>query len=196
MTLDQLTAIKKALSALCLRSIYATRVVFRYTLCIVVHSVKRFSQADRCDPDGQSQFLGIPANCWNSQEVSTMDKQQFMRLGNQINEASGYLELGLPQRTLECLDRIENPGPLEGPAQYLRGAALNALERYSEAIVPLQAAAQLVPTEAAKHIWLTVSECYRHAGRSDLAIQSLANARGAVCPPPGPSLPEAGEQTG
>lgn len=124
-----------------------------------------------------------------------MDKQQFIRLGNTINEASGYLELGLPQRTLECLDKIDNAGPLEGPAQYLRGAALNALERYSEAIIPLQAAAQLVPAEAAKYIWLTVSECYRHAGKSDLAIQSLANARGAVCPP-GPSLPETGEQSG
>ncbi len=122
-----------------------------------------------------------------------MDKQQFMRLGNRINEASGYLELGLPQRALDSLDRIDHAGPLEGPAQYLRGAALSALERYNEAVVPLQVAAQLVPAEAAKHIWLTVSECYRHAGRSDLAIQSLANARGAVCPP-GPSIPEPGEQ--
>lgn len=175
-----------------LRAKSTTWGVFRYTLCIVIRVAKRCLRAMRRDHEGPSQDLGHPAHCWNSQEVSIMDKQQFMRLGNQINEASGYLELGLPQRTLECLDRIENPGPLEGPAQFLRGAALNALERYSEAIVPLQAAAQLVPTEAAKHIWLTVSECYRHAGRSDLAIQSLANARGAVCPP-GPGLPEAGE---
>lgn len=124
-----------------------------------------------------------------------MDQQQFIQLGNRINEASGYLELGLPLRTLECLDRIEHAGPLEGPAQYLRGAALSTLQRYNEAVVPLQAAAQLVPAEAAKHIWLTVSECYRHAGRADLAIQSLANARGASCPP-GPGLPEIGEQPG
>lgn len=195
MSKAQVARAMKVFVGMYLRAKSATWGVFRYTLCMMGQLVTRFSPATRCDAEDPSQLLGQPTNCWNSQEVSTMDKQQFMRLGNQINEASGYLELGLPQRTLECLDRIENPGPLEGPAQYLRGAALNALERYSEAIVSLQAAAQLVPTEAAKHIWLTVSECYRHAGRSDLAIQSLANARGAVCPP-GPSLPEAGEQPG
>lgn len=170
--------------------------LFRYTLCIVIGSVRCVRHQYQRVTQGQPHEVEEALNNFRiRKEASIMDKQQFIRLGNTINEASGYLELGLPQRTLECLDKIDNAGPLEGPAQYLRGAALNALERYSEAIIPLQAAAQLVPAEAAKYIWLTVSECYRHAGKSDLAIQSLANARGAVCPP-GPSLPETGEQSG
>ncbi len=193
MAYRKLANIVKLLSSMYLRAKFATCEQFRYRLCTVVHIAQRFMAAMRRPTGDHLQVAGATIKSLNSEEVGKMNKQQFKQLGNLINEASGYLELGLPKRALACLDRIDNAGPLEGPAQYLRGAALSALERYNEAVVPLQAAALLVPAEAAKQIWLTVSECYRHAGRSDLAIQSLANARGAICPP-GPSLPETGEQ--
>lgn len=111
-----------------------------------------------------------------------MTPEHFMQNARRINEASGYLELGMPQHALRSLDLVTDAGPLEGPHQYLRGLALQVQQRFEEAVQPLEAAAGLVPAPVAQQIWLAVTQCYQQSGRPELAVHSLANARGAQCP--------------
>lgn len=111
-----------------------------------------------------------------------MNPELFMRNARRINEASGYLELGMLEHALRSLDQVSNAGPLEGPLQYLRGLTLQLQQRYAEAVQPLELAASLVPAPVAQQIWLAITQCYQQTGRPELAIHSLANARGAHCP--------------
>ena len=60
-----------------------------------------------------------------------------------LRQAEGFLELTLPKQALDALGRIEDlPGGKRGHAAYLRGEALRALERYQEAIAPLELASR------------------------------------------------------
>lgn len=111
-------------------------------------------------------------------------RQQILR------EAEGYLDLitafgerwpcrpevrdRVAQRVLETLDRVPNPGGLKAHALFLRGQALRAMERYSDAVVPLEEAAELEPENI--HIRLALAWCYKRCGRLDLAIQALEEA--------------------
>ena len=47
-----------------------------------------------------------------------------------ILSADGYLDLGMPERAIEELDRIEDAGPLEGPVQLLHGIALKQTQNH------------------------------------------------------------------
>ena len=87
----------------------------------------------------------------------------------QLAAAEGYLDLGMPQHALDELTGVDESGPLEAPVQLLRGEALKALEKYSEAIAPLQRAAQLIPAPHNKAAWMSLSECFRLRGQVELA---------------------------
>lgn len=87
----------------------------------------------------------------------------------QLAAAEGYLDLGMPQHALDELIGVEESGPLEAPVQLLRGEALKALEKYGEAIAPLQRAAQLIPAPHNKAAWMSLSECFRLRGQTELA---------------------------
>lgn len=93
------------------------------------------------------------------------------RLAQILREAEGYLELNLPQYALNALERIKSPGTFRGQINYLRGEALRSLERYQEALEPLEAAAEIAPSNI--HIWLALGWCYKRIGRLDRAIESL-----------------------
>ncbi len=60
-------------------------------------------------------------------------------------QAEGYLELGLPQRALESLAKIAEPGGLSPGGLYLQGEALRAMERYEDALTPLERVASDMP---------------------------------------------------
>jgi tetratricopeptide (TPR) repeat protein len=83
--------------------------------------------------------------------------------------AEGYLELNLPHRALGQLDHLENAGELEPYALYLRGQALQQLDRYEEAIEVLQQAARTIPAPFDRKVWEDLSECFRHEGLQELA---------------------------
>jgi tetratricopeptide (TPR) repeat protein len=83
--------------------------------------------------------------------------------------AEGYLELELPERALKELDRIEEAGELEPYRQYLKGQALQQLDRYEEAIDSLQKAARTLPAPFNGTVWQDLSECFRHEGFQELA---------------------------
>lgn len=92
-----------------------------------------------------------------------------------LRQAEGYLELHLPQCALETLARIEQlPGGMKGHAAYLRGEALRALERYQEAIPPLELASRDATDAIAAR--LALGWCYKRTGRIDLAINELEKA--------------------
>ncbi len=96
------------------------------------------------------------------------------RLSQILREAEGYLELNLPQYALRALERAETSGGFRGQLLYLRGEALRSLERYGEAIEPLAAAAEIMPSNI--HIWLALGWCYKRTERLDLAIDALRQA--------------------
>ena len=112
-----------------------------------------------------------------------------IRLQQIIREAEGYLELSilfsddfdtsvarerLTPRAIDILKRVSDAGSLRGHALYLRGEALRSLDRYQEALEPLQTASEIDPENI--HIWLALGWCYKRIGRLDLAIESLERA--------------------
>ena len=103
-----------------------------------------------------------------------MKTQDRNRLNKIQREAEGYLELGLPQQALNALNRLGNPVDCGTTTQYLLGETLRSLERYGEALVPLQRAAQADPENV--HVWLALGWCYKRIGRLDQAIQALDKA--------------------
>ena len=109
----------------------------------------------------------------------TSDIAQFIRVAKRLNQATGYLELGMAQHTLDCLRDLGPLGPFEGEAELLRGEALRRQHRYRDAAVALRTAAEKFPAPQDKVAWLVLSRCYRLAGAHAKAVQMLAHARGA-----------------
>ncbi len=92
-------------------------------------------------------------------------------------QAEGYLELGLPQKALDVLSRLEGPDAADPQTLYYQGEALRALERFTEAIVPLTKVAAAEPENI--HVWLALGWCHKRTGRVDLAIEALETALAA-----------------
>jgi Flp pilus assembly protein TadD len=90
------------------------------------------------------------------------------------HQAEGYLELGLPQQALDVLARLGAGDAPDVQTLFLQGEALRALERYGDALVPLERAAKTEPESV--HIWLALGWCHKRTGRLDLAIDALETA--------------------
>ena len=90
--------------------------------------------------------------------------------------AEGYLELQLPTYALNELNLVDDAGPFEPIAQLFRGEALQAQEKYAEAIQPLNLAAQMFPKPFNQRAFVALSNCYRHEGQDQLADQAAAAA--------------------
>jgi tetratricopeptide (TPR) repeat protein len=104
----------------------------------------------------------------------TVSPKQRIRRQQLVQQAEGYLELGMPQHALDVLARLDDWDLQDGHAFYLRGEALRSLGRYAEAIEWLDDAVDLVPDNI--HPWLALGWCQKRAGRIDLAIDALENA--------------------
>ena len=103
----------------------------------------------------------------------------LVRVAKRLTEASGYLELGLTARALDCLEGLEPHGPFEAGVALIRGEALRLEHRYADAAAALKVAAAKVPAPHDKSAWLALSLCFGQAGNLKQAIQMLARARGA-----------------
>lgn len=88
--------------------------------------------------------------------------------------AEGYLELGLPGYALAELNHVADPGPFAPIAELFRGEALQAQEKYADAIAPLNRAAQMFPAPFNQRALLALSNCYRHDGQIQLADETAA----------------------
>ena len=110
----------------------------------------------------------------------SFDRTQFARIAKRLVEATGYLELGMPEHALGRLEGLGDLGPMAAEVDLLRGEALRCQHRFEDAAHSFQQAARKFPSPQKRAAWLALSRCYRQAGDTDRAIQSLANARGAL----------------
>ncbi len=83
----------------------------------------------------------------------------------------------LGRRALEALDELDEADQGRPYVLFLKGQTLRAIERYHEAVEPLQQAADLEPENI--HVWLALGWCYKRLGRLDRAIESLEEALAA-----------------
>jgi Flp pilus assembly protein TadD len=114
----------------------------------------------------------------------TKSKEERIRRMKLQGQAEGYLELGLPQQALQVLGRLDEAahfhaaGPAVAGADVrtlsLRGLALRLLERYADAVVPLEQVAELEPDNL--QVLLALGWCHKRTGRIDLAIEALERA--------------------
>lgn len=88
--------------------------------------------------------------------------------------AEGYLELGLPNYALVEINSVVDPGPFAPIAELFRGEALQAQEKYADAIEPLNRAAQMFPAPFNQRALLALSNCYRKDGQIQLADETAA----------------------
>jgi tetratricopeptide (TPR) repeat protein len=112
--------------------------------------------------------------------LAGVEFSEIMTLRDQIRQrqfelqAEGYLELGMPERALEALAKIANPDGLPPGVLLLKGEALRALERYADAIAPLERVASDLPGDM--QVCLALGWCYKRTGRIDRAVQSIEQA--------------------
>lgn len=111
-----------------------------------------------------------------------LGKIEVVRTVKRLSEAIGYLELGMTQQALACLEGLDEPGPFTAVAEMLRGEAARRENRLDDAARSFEAAARMLPAPDNKSIWLALSNFHRQAGNTDLAIETLAHARGARPP--------------
>jgi predicted Zn-dependent protease len=83
--------------------------------------------------------------------------------------ADGYLDLGMPERAIEELDKIADAGPLEGPTNLMHGIALKQVGNFSDAITHLEKAARVMPTPIRRFAWRELVDAYRAVGSMKLA---------------------------
>ena len=91
-----------------------------------------------------------------------------------IEEAEGYLELGMTQHALAALQRRGKFVHGNARASYLMGEALRELGCFREALFPLERSAELTPDNI--HVWIALGWCYKRTGQLDHAIQALEQA--------------------
>jgi tetratricopeptide (TPR) repeat protein len=96
------------------------------------------------------------------------------RIKRQLDEAEGYLLLNLPERTLTILERRADWATMQFEASLLAGEALRSLERYREALKPLEVAAKLKPADAS--VAIALGWCYKRTHRLAQAIDALERA--------------------
>jgi tetratricopeptide (TPR) repeat protein len=105
------------------------------------------------------------------------------RIKRQLDEAEGYLMLSLPQRALEILQNRSDWATMQFEASFLMGEALRSLERYREALKPLEVAAALRPAEIG--VAIALGWCYKRTHRLAQAIDALERAGRHNPSPPG-----------
>jgi tetratricopeptide (TPR) repeat protein len=96
------------------------------------------------------------------------------RIKRQLDEAEGYLLLNLPARALEILERRADWATMQFEASLLAGEALRVLERYREALKPLEIAAKLRPGDVS--VAIALGWCYKRTHRLAQAIDALERA--------------------
>jgi tetratricopeptide (TPR) repeat protein len=96
------------------------------------------------------------------------------RIKRQLDEAEGYLMLNLPQRALSILESRSDWATMQFEASFLTGEALRSLERYRDALKPLEVAAALRPAEVG--VAIALGWCYKRTHRLAQAIDALERA--------------------
>jgi tetratricopeptide (TPR) repeat protein len=96
------------------------------------------------------------------------------RIKRQLDEAEGYLMLNLPESALAILESRADWATMQFEASFFTGEALRSLERYREALKPLEVAAALKPHDV--DVAIALGWCYKRTHRLAQAIDSLERA--------------------
>ncbi len=116
------------------------------------------------------------------------DGRQMVRIAKRMREATGYLEIGLPQQALDCLDCLGTLGPFEAEVELVRGEAMRRQNRFEEAAERFAIAARRFPPPQSKAALMALSLCCQQVGDPDRAMKILGIARGAKPQEPGPHV--------
>jgi tetratricopeptide (TPR) repeat protein len=115
--------------------------------------------------------LGIGAGVSWPGDVTVMARISRDRIIRRLAEAEGYLDLGLAPRALEILQGRPDWASMRFEANFLTGRALRLLERYREALRPLEVAYALRPGDVG--VAMTLGWCYKRTHRLAQAIDVL-----------------------
>ena len=96
------------------------------------------------------------------------------RILRKLDEAEGYLMLDLPHQALEILRSRDDWATMKFEANLLTGEALRALDRFREALGPLEIAASLRPGDLG--VAMALGWCYKRTQRLAQAIDALERA--------------------
>ena len=96
------------------------------------------------------------------------------KIQRQLDAAIGYLMLDLPLRSLEILESRTDWATMQFEASFFTGEALRSLERYKEALKPLENAAKLKPNDIG--VAFSLGWCYKRTHRLAQAIDALERA--------------------
>ncbi len=107
---------------------------------------------------------------------SAMSRISRDRVRKLLDEAEGYLMLDLPLLALKIIDSRPDWSDMPFEASFLKGESLRCLDRYREAIKPLEVAASLHPGDT--RVALALGWCYKRTNRLAQAIDSLERALG------------------
>lgn len=99
------------------------------------------------------------------------------RLVRRLAEAEGYLELEMPEKSLEILQSRSEWGLLQFEASLLTGEAYRIQERYRDAIKPLEKAATLRPGDI--QVAVALGWCFKRTNCLAQAIDALERAERA-----------------
>lgn len=102
------------------------------------------------------------------------EKADSIRLKKTVDEAEGYLELGLTDHALAALQRRGKLVHSSARACFLLGESLRELCRHREAVIPLARSAALKPDDP--HVWLALGWCHKRTGQLRRAIDALDRA--------------------
>ncbi len=105
---------------------------------------------------------------------SAMSRIRRDRIRKLLDEAEGYLMLDLPRRALRVLDSLPDSSLMPFETSFLRGEALRCVDRYREAIKPLETAASIRPSDT--RVALALGWCYKRTNRLTQAIVALGRA--------------------
>jgi len=107
-------------------------------------------------------------------------RSSYISVVKRMTEASGYLDLEMPQQAIETLRCIQEPGPFEAQVEFLRGKALQQARYFEDAAVCLAVAAKKVPGEFKKQAFAYLSECVQKScSPHQLALVTFGVYRGA-----------------
>jgi tetratricopeptide (TPR) repeat protein len=95
-------------------------------------------------------------------------------VARKLMEAEGYLTLNLPHLALEVLQSRADWATMQFEACFLTGEAFRMLERYRDALRPLEIAAGLRPNDL--DVALAQGWCYKRTHRLAQAIDALERA--------------------
>jgi tetratricopeptide (TPR) repeat protein len=98
-----------------------------------------------------------------------MRTQITPRTVRRLLAADGYMDLNMPERAIQELNKIVDAGTLEGPWHLMMGLALKLTGELEAAIPHFEKAARVMPSPVRRFAWSELVECYRFVESHDLA---------------------------